>query len=83
MNIRIYSNDKKYVISWALNEDFTEIKGKIFEPFMLTAEFLENNWADDFTLRSKILLSAIAGAVIQHLIDICEDLSLKWKFVCV
>lgn len=39
MNIRIYANDKKYVISWALNEDFTEIKGKIFEPFMLTAEF--------------------------------------------
>lgn len=83
MDIKIYSNDKRYSISWKADEDFSEIEGKIFEPFMLTAEFLETNWSDEFSIRSKILLSAIAGAVIQYLIDINENLTVKWKFVCI
>ena len=65
--IEINVDNKKYTIEWALSEYFDELKGM---------EFNLNNVAADQIIKmnnlsetAKILLSAVAGAVIQHLID--------------
>ena len=66
--IEINVDNKKYTIEWALSEYFDELKGM---------EFNLNNVAADQIIKmnnlsetAKILLSAVAGAAIQHLIDI-------------
>ena len=65
--IEIVVDGKEYQIEWALSEYFDEIKGM---------KFMLNEVAADQIIRinklsetAKILLSAVAGAVIQHLID--------------
>ena len=65
--IEIYVDNKKYRIEWALSEYFDELKGM---------KFMLNNVAanqiikmNDLSEMAKILLSAVSGAVIQHLID--------------
>ncbi len=65
--IEINVENKNYQIEWALSEYFRELKGKKFILNKMAAEQIEmiNNLSDT----AKILLSAVAGAVIQHLID--------------
>jgi len=65
--IEIIVGDKDYQIKWALSEHFGELKGKKFMLNKMAAEqiVMINNLSDT----AKILLSAVAGAVIQYLID--------------
>lgn len=65
--IEIFVENKNYQIEWGLSEYFGELKGKKFKLNKMAAEQIEmiNNLSDT----AKILLSAVAGAVIQHLID--------------
>lgn len=65
--IEIAVEDKKYQIEWALSEYFDELKGKKFMCNEVAADqiIMMNNLSET----AKILLSAVAGAVIQHLID--------------
>lgn len=65
--IKITVADKNYNIRWALSEYFEELKGKTFMLNELSAEQIEKN--NDLSIIAKILLSAVAGAVIQYLID--------------
>ncbi len=65
--IEIIVEGKNYKIEWALSEYFEELKGM---------KFMLNSVAADQIIKlnnlseiAKILLSAVAGAVIQHLID--------------
>lgn len=65
--IEINVNNTKSKIEWALSEYFEELKGM---------KFMLNSVAADQIIKlnnlseiAKILLSAVAGAVIQHLID--------------
>ena len=65
--IEIIVENKRYQIEWALSEYFGELKGKKFMINKMAAEQIKiiNNLSET----AKILLSAVAGAVIQHLID--------------
>ena len=65
--IEINVENKNYQIEWVLSEYFGELKGKKFMLNKMAADQIEmiNNLSDT----AKILLSAVAGAVIQHLID--------------
>lgn len=65
--IEISVENKKYMIEWALSEYFGELKGKKFMLNEMAAEQIEK--MEDLSIVAKILLSAVAGAVIQHLID--------------
>ena len=65
--IEIIVENRKYQIEWALSEYFHELKGMKFMLNKMSADqiVLINNLSET----GKILLSAVAGAVIQHLID--------------
>ena len=65
--IEIIIENKKYQIEWALSEHFGELIGKKFMLNKMAADqiVMINNISET----AKILLSAVAGAVIQHLID--------------
>lgn len=65
--IEIKVDNKKYQIEWALSEYFGELKGMKFMLNKMAADqiVMINNLSEI----AKILLSAVAGAVIQHLID--------------
>ncbi len=65
--IEIFVEDKKYQIEWALSEHFDELKGKKFMLNKTAADQIE--MINDLSETAKILLSAVAGAAIQHLID--------------
>ena len=65
--IEIYVDDNKYTIEWALSEYFDELKGKKFMLNEVAADQIVK--INDLSETAKILLSAVAGAVIQHLID--------------
>lgn len=65
--IEINVEEKIYKIEWALSEHFGELKGKKFKINEMAAEQIEV--INDLSITAKILLSAVAGAVIQHLID--------------
>lgn len=65
--IKVIVEDNNYEIEWALSEYFEELKGRTFMLNKVTAEQIEE--IDDLSITAKILLSAVAGAVIQHLID--------------
>ncbi len=54
-------------ILWAAAEQFNELRGKIFELGKMEAVAIDK--LDRFSPVAKILLSAVAGAVIQHLLD--------------
>ena len=65
--IEIYVDNKKDQIEWNLSEYFDELKGMKFILNKVAADqiIMINNLSET----AKILLSAVAGAVIQHLID--------------
>ena len=54
-------------IYWGIAEEFSELKGKIFR--LNEMEATQINQFNDISPTGKILLSAVAGAVIQHLMD--------------
>ena len=65
--IEIFVENEKYQIEWALSEHFDELKGMKFMLNEVAADqiVMINNLSET----AKILLSAVAGAVIQYLID--------------
>lgn len=65
--IEIIVDKNNYQIEWALSEHFGELKGKKYKLNQMAADQIET--IDDLSITAKILLSAVAGAVIQHLID--------------
>lgn len=65
--IEINVENNQFQIEWALSEYFDELKGKKFMLNEMAAEQIET--INNLSNTAKILLSAIAGAVIQHLID--------------
>ena len=65
--IKIYLDNKEYEIEWALSEYFDELKGMKFMLNSVAADQIIE--LDNLSLVAKILLSAVAGAVIQYLID--------------
>ena len=65
--IEIIVENKKFQIQWALSEYFDELKGKKFMLNEVAADQII--MINTLSETAKILLSAVAGAVIQHLID--------------
>ena len=65
--IEINVDNKKYQIEWNLSEHFDEIKGMKFMLNKMAADQIVR--INNISETAKILLSAVAGAVIQHLID--------------
>ena len=65
--IEIIVDNKKYQIEWALSECFGELKGMKFMLNKMAADQIVT--LNNLSEIAKILLSAVAGAVIQHLID--------------
>lgn len=59
--------EDKGFIYWAIAEQFKELEGRIFNLSKMDALQIEK--MDNLSTAAKILLSAVAGAVIQHLID--------------
>ena len=70
--IEIVVEDKKYQIEWALSEYFGELKGMKFMLNEVAADQIVK--IDNLSEVAKILLSAVAGAVIQYLIDVGCDI---------
>jgi hypothetical protein len=66
--IEINVDNNKYEIEWAISEYFDELKGKKYNLNEMAANQIIN--INDLSETAKILLSAVAGAVIQYLIDI-------------
>ena len=66
--IKIYLDNKEYEIEWALSEYFDELKGMKFMLNEVSADQIVK--LNNLSETAKILLSAVAGAVIQYLIDI-------------
>lgn len=54
-------------IQWAAAEEFNELTGTKFNLGEMEAAQIEK--LENLSIKAKILLSAVAGAVIQHLID--------------
>lgn len=54
-------------IHWSAAEQFNELQGKTFMVGEMQATQIEK--LNNISQTAKILLSAVAGAVIQHLID--------------
>lgn len=65
--IEIVVENKKYQIEWILSEYFDELKGMKFMLNKVAADQIVK--IKNLSETAKILLSAVAGAVIQHLID--------------
>lgn len=65
--IEINVDNKKYQIEWNLSEHFDELKGMKFMLNKMAADqiVMINNISET----AKILLSAVAGAAIQYLLD--------------
>ena len=66
--IEIIVDDKEYQIEWNISEHFDELKERKFMLNEMAADQIVK--IDDMSETAKILLSAVAGAVIQYLIDI-------------
>lgn len=65
--IEINIENNKYQIEWAISEHFDELKGKKYELNQMAADQIET--INNLSITAKLLLSAVAGAAIQHLID--------------
>ena len=65
--IEINVDNKKYIIEWALSEYFDELKGMKFMLNEVAANQIVT--IDYLSETAKILLSAVAGATIQYLMD--------------
>ena len=70
--IEIFLDNDIYQIEWALSEYFDELKGKKFNLNEVAADQIVK--IDNLSEVAKILLSAVAGAVIQYLIDVNCDI---------
>ena len=71
MRIDYKVNDKAGDISWAAAEEFKELTGKEYALGEMEAARIER--MADLSLTAKILLSAVAGAIIQRLLDTGEE----------
>lgn len=60
-------NDKMGAIYWAASEYFGELEGRRFDLGKMEATEIAK--LEDLSLTAKLLLSAVAGAIIQHLLD--------------
>lgn len=65
--IEINVDGKEYKIEWAISEYFDELKGRKYMLNSVAADQIV--LINDLSDIAKILLSAVAGAVIQYLID--------------
>ena len=65
--IEINVDNKKYQIEWTLSEYFDELKGMKFMLNKVAADQIV--MINHISETAKILLSAVAGAAIQHLLD--------------
>ena len=65
--IEIVVENGNYQIEWSLSEHFEELKGMKFMLNEVAADQI--TMINNLSEVAKILLSAVAGAVIQHLID--------------
>ena len=65
--IEINVDNKNYEIEWAISEHFNELKGVKFNMNEVAADQIVT--INNLSEVAKILLSAVAGAVIQHLLD--------------
>ena len=65
--IEIIVENNNYQIEWAISEYFDELKGMKFNLNEVAADQIIK--INNLSEIAKILLSAVAGAVIQHLID--------------
>lgn len=65
--IYITIDNEKYEIEWAISEFFGELKGKRFNINEMAADQIVN--IENLSETAKLLLSAVAGAVIQYLMD--------------
>ena len=65
--IDIVVDNKEYNIEWALSEYFGELKGMKFMLNEVAADQIVK--LDNLSEVAKILLSAVAGASIQYLMD--------------
>ena len=54
-------------IIWSASETFDELRGKTYNLGQMEAVEIEQ--LSDLSITAKILLSAVAGAIIQHLLD--------------
>ncbi len=66
--IEINVDNNTYKIEWALSEYFDELKGRKYMLNEVAADRIVK--INDLSETAKILLSAVAGAAIQYLIDI-------------
>lgn len=69
--IKYTINDQPGEIVWSASETFDELRGTTFNLNKMEAVEIEK--LDNLSLRAKILLSAVAGAIIQHLLDQSYD----------
>ena len=65
--IEINVDNEEYQIEWNLSEHFDELKGMKYMLNKMAADQIV--LMDNLSETAKILLSAVAGAVIQHLLD--------------
>lgn len=65
--IEIIVDNRKYQIEWALSEHFDELKGMKFMLNQMAADQIVK--INNLSETAKLLLSAVAGAAIQYLID--------------
>lgn len=65
--IEINVDNNNYQIEWALSEFFDELKGMKFMLNEVAADQIVK--INNLSQTAKVLLSAIAGAVIQYLMD--------------
>lgn len=65
--IEIVVENKRFQIEWALSEYFDELKGMKFNLNEVAADQIIK--INNLSETAKILLSAVAGAVIQYLMD--------------
>lgn len=65
--IEITVEKQKYQIQWALSEHFDELKGMKFMLNQMAADQIV--MISNLSETAKLLLSAVAGAAIQYLMD--------------
>jgi len=71
------NNQETGFIHWGIAEHFDELRGKTFKISEMDAAQVEK--INDLSLTAKILLSAVAGAVMQHLMDKGVDFELMFN----
>lgn len=66
---QVKSNDATIIgeITWAASEQFSELTGRTYDLGKMEAVQIDK--IPDLSPIAKLLLSAVAGAIIQHLLD--------------